>query len=149
MLAYIIRRLLLIIPTLLGIMVINFAVVQVAPGGPVERILAEIQGQGMDATARISGTESADVMSTDTGSSGDSKYRGSQGIPPELIAELEQQFGFDKPAHERFLHMMGNFITFDFGTSFYRDQEVIDLVLEKMPVLPYGPPCWCNPPGDR
>lgn len=134
MLSYIIRRLLLIIPTLLGIMVINFAVVQVAPGGPVERILAEIQGQGMDATARISGTESADVMATDTGSSGDGKYRGSQGIPPELIAELEQQFGFDMPAHERFLHMMGNFITFDFGTSFYRDQEVIDLVLEKMPV---------------
>ncbi len=140
MLAYIVRRLLLIIPTLLGIMVLNFAIVQVAPGGPVERMLAQIKGHNIDAAARISGSGGADVA-TGAGAanslplaSSDNKYRGAQGVPPELISELEKQFGFDKPLHEQFLHMVGNFATFDFGTSFYRDDRVIDLVLEKMPV---------------
>ncbi len=140
MLAYIVRRLLFIVPTLLGIMVINFAVVQVAPGGPVERMLAQIKGQGVDAAARISGTGGGDVSSpsapamgmADAGSN--SKYRGAQGVPPELVAELEKQFGFDKPLHQQFMHMVGNFATFDFGNSFYRDDRVVDLVLEKMPV---------------
>lgn len=133
MLAYVVRRLLFIIPTLLGIMLINFAVVQVAPGGPVERMLAEIKGQTVEATARISGTNNADVAQVSTSNSS-SEYRGAQGIPPELIAQLETQFGFDKPLHEQFLQMVGNFLRFDFGTSFYRDQQVIDLVIDKLPV---------------
>jgi len=133
MLAYIIRRLLLIIPTLFGIMVLNFVIIQAAPGGPVEQMLAQIQGEAVDATARVSGTNSSEVRGAPSGG-GDSKYRGAQGIPPELIKEIEQQFGFDKPAHERFLQMLGNYIRFDFGNSFYRDQTVVDLVLDKMPV---------------
>lgn len=129
MLSYILRRLLLIIPTLLGIMVLNFIIVQAAPGGPVEQMLAQIQGEAVDATARVSGGGSEVA-----GSSGSSDYRGAQGIPPDLIARIEQQFGFDKPAHERFFLMMGNYLRFDFGESFFRDEDVVDLVLEKMPV---------------
>lgn len=129
MLSYILRRLLLIIPTLLGIMVLNFIIVQAAPGGPVEQMLAQIQGEAVDATARVSGGGSEVA-----GSSGGSDYRGAQGIPPDLIARIEQQFGFDKPAHERFFLMMGNYLRFDFGESFFRDEDVVDLVLEKMPV---------------
>lgn len=139
MLAYVVRRLLFIIPTLLGIMLINFAVVQVAPGGPVEQILAQLDGNAVDATARISGTGGGEVIASNNGSSGGSNegsgsYRGAQGIPEDLIEDLEKQFGFDKPLHEQFFQMLGNFATFDFGTSFYRDQEVIDLVIEKLPV---------------
>ncbi len=139
MLAYIVRRLLLIIPTLFGIMLLNFAVVQVAPGGPVERMLAQIKGHSVDSAARISGGSGGDVasgVSTQGVPSGDGggKYRGAQGVPPELIKELEAQFGFDKPLYEQFGHMVINFATFDFGTSFYRDERVIDLVLDKMPV---------------
>lgn len=135
MLAYVVRRLLFIVPTLLGIMLINFAVVQVAPGGPVEKMLAELKGQNVDAAARISGTGSGDVApSGGSPGSSSSSYRGAQGVPPELIAELEAQFGFDKPIHEQFIQMVGNFITFDFGSSFYRDEQVIDLVIDKLPV---------------
>ena len=140
MLAYILRRLLLIIPTLLGIMIVNFAIVQVAPGGPVERLIAEIQGEAVEAAGRISGNVGSEVANTgqpdaSTGAQdAASKYRGAQGLDPKFIAELERQFGFDKPAHERFLLMLGNYLTFDFGTSFFRDQSVIDLILEKMPV---------------
>ena len=140
MLAYILRRLLLIIPTLLGIMIVNFAIVQVAPGGPVERLIAEIQGEAVEAAGRISGNVGSEVANTgqpDTSTGAQdaaSKYRGAQGLDPKFIAELERQFGFDKPAHERFLLMLGNYLTFDFGTSFFRDQSVIDLILEKMPV---------------
>jgi microcin C transport system permease protein len=136
MLAYIIRRLLLIIPTLFGIMVINFVIVQAAPGGPVEQAIAQITGTAVDTTARIAGTgpgevqQRADIQAADvTG-----RYRGAQGLPPELILELERQFGFDKPAHERFVLMMGNYLRFDFGDSFYRDRSVVSLVLEKLPV---------------
>ncbi len=137
MLAYILRRLLLIIPTLFGIMVLNFIIIQAAPGGPVEQMLAKIQGEAVDATARVSGTGGSEVKSGGgtQGQSGNStKYRGAQGVPPELITELEKQFGFDKPAPERFFMMLGNYIRFDFGNSFYRDQSVMDLVLDKMPV---------------
>ena len=140
MIAYILRRLLLVIPTLLGIMVVNFAIVQVAPGGPVERMIAEIQGEAVEAAGRISGNVGSEVANTgqpeaSTGAQdAASKYRGAQGLDPKFIAELERQFGFDKPAHERFLLMLGNYLTFDFGTSFFRDQSVIDLILEKMPV---------------
>ncbi|NBD94923.1 MAG: microcin C ABC transporter permease YejB [Gammaproteobacteria bacterium] len=138
MLAYIIRRLLLIIPTLLGIMVINFVIVQFAPGGPVEQLLAELQGLATDATARVGGGAGGD-LEAQVGGGQDiggpvGEYRGARGLPPEFIAEIEQQFGFDKPPLERFLLMMGNFLTFDFGESYFRDIRVIDLVLEKMPV---------------
>jgi microcin C transport system permease protein len=139
MLAYIVRRLLLMIPTLLGIMVINFVIVQFAPGGPVEQIIAQVTGQDGGALARIGGSTGAETgqrarAQTGTGGEATSKYRGAQGLDPEFIAQLEKQFGFDKPMHERFLLMMGNFLKFDFGTSYFRDQSVMNLVLEKMPV---------------
>jgi microcin C transport system permease protein len=135
-LAYTLRRILLIIPTLIGIMIINFLVVQLAPGGPVEQLLAEMSGQAVEATARIAG-ESGDFQggSDATGESKtDSKYRGAQGLDPAIIEEIERDFGFDKPLHERFLSMMWNYLRFDFGTSYFRDEAVIDLVLDKMPV---------------
>ncbi|MBO6825511.1 MAG: microcin C ABC transporter permease YejB [Sneathiella sp.] len=137
MLAYIFRRLLLMIPTLFGIMVLNFVVVQFAPGGPIEQIIAEIQGTAVGATARIGGSGSGDVTTGQSGgpsTGGESAYRGAQGLDPQFIAELEKQFGFDKPAHERFFLMIKNYLVFDFGTSYFRDETVVNLVLEKMPV---------------
>jgi microcin C transport system permease protein len=138
MLAYIVRRLALMIPTLIGIMVINFAIVQLAPGGPIEQIIAEVTGTDSGTTGRISGGGSevsgGSSAASASASTADSGYRGAQGLDPEFIKDLERQFGFDKPLHERFLKMMGNFIVFDFGTSFFRDETVIDLVLSKMPV---------------
>lgn len=138
MLAYIVRRLLLILPTLFGIMVINFAIVQAAPGGPVERMIAEIRGTAVDATARITGGQSEQVQAgrnfDAVGGDVTSRYRGARGLPPELILDLEKQFGFDKPPLERFAQMIGNYIMFDFGESFFRNQRVVDLVLDKMPV---------------
>ena len=141
MLAYILRRLLLVIPTLFGIMVVNFAVVQIAPGGPVERLIAEIQGEGIEAAGRISGNVGSEVSDSGRRSAAatsaedaNSKYRGAQGLDPQFIAKLEKQFGFDKPAHERFLLMLGNYLRFDFGTSFFRSEPVIDLIIDKMPV---------------
>jgi microcin C transport system permease protein len=136
MLAYLIRRLLLIIPTLIGIMVINFVIVQVAPGGPIDVIIAQIKGTAIDPTQRFTAGQGEQAPGGErpqsTGEA--SKYRGAQGIDPALIKELEKTFGFDKPIHERFFLMMGRYITFDFGTSFFRDRRVVDLVLEKMPV---------------
>ena len=142
MLAYIVRRLLLIVPTLLGIMIINFAVIQFAPGGPVEQVLAQLSGDAVGATARIGGSSGSETgvgqsggqATTAAGSAATSKYRGAQGLDPEFIAELERQFGFDKPLHERFLLMIGNYLRFDFGESYFRDRRVIDLVLDKLPV---------------
>lgn len=138
MLAYIVRRLALMIPTLLGIMVINFGIVQLAPGGPIEQIIAEVTGTDSGTTGRISGGGSeiagGGTSAGASSSTADSGYRGAQGLDPEFIKDLERQFGFDKPIHERFLKMMGDFIVFDFGTSFFRDETVIDLVLSKMPV---------------
>jgi microcin C transport system permease protein len=135
MAAYIVRRLLLMIPTLLGIMLLNFVIIHAAPGGPVEQVLARFRNTEVSATARFSGSKQGDVGAPAQGTTGGSTtYRGAQGLDPEFIAELERQFGFDKPAHERFVKMMGNFIRFDFGNSFFRDQKVWDLVLEKMPV---------------
>ncbi len=133
---YILKRLLFMIPTLLGIMLVSFVIIQFVPGGPVERMIAELQGHGSDATARISGGGGSDFATGGaaqaTGQS--SQYRGAQGLDPEFIAELEAMYGFDKPAHERFIQMVGNYIRFDLGESYYRDISVIDLVLEKMPV---------------
>ncbi|MHA1598515.1 MAG: microcin C ABC transporter permease YejB [Alphaproteobacteria bacterium] len=139
--AYIIRRLLLIIPTLFGIMVINFAVVQVAPGGPVEQMIAQIKGTAVSATARFGGggggetTRGAGAGKSATVSGGESaKYRGARGLDPDLIKEIEELYGFDKPAGERFWMMMKSYAQLDFGDSFFRDRKVIDLVLDKMPV---------------
>jgi microcin C transport system permease protein len=132
MLAYIVRRLLLIIPTLLGIMVVNFIVVQFAPGGPVEIVISQIRGRGTNATARFTGGPGE--ISRPGTSAEAAKYRGAQGLDPELIRQLEHTFGFDKPPAERFLLMMGKYLRFDFGTSFYSDQSVVSLVLQKMPV---------------
>jgi microcin C transport system permease protein len=136
MLAYIIRRLLFMIPTLFGIMVVNFVIIQAAPGGPIEQMIAQIKGQAGGALERVTGAggELAGGAQSQLQTSGQSKYRGAQGIPPELIKELEHQFGFDKPPLERFLQMMRNFLVFDFGQSFFRDRPVVDLVIEKMPV---------------
>jgi microcin C transport system permease protein len=127
MAAYILRRLLLIVPTLFGILFVNFILVQFMPGGPVEQVIAELESQ-TSATDRITGAGG------DSGAGASSEYRGAQGLPPEFIAKLEKQFGFDKPAWQRFLIMLGNYLTFDFGDSYFRSISVVDLVLEKMPV---------------
>jgi len=128
--AYILRRLLLIIPTLLGVMVVNFALVQFVPGGPIEQIIAELEGGG-DVFEGITGN-GGDVQEQAGG--GDDRYLGARGLPPEFIAELEKEFGFDKPPLERFLNMMWNYMRFDFGESYFRSISVVDLVLEKLPV---------------
>jgi microcin C transport system permease protein len=136
MTAYIIRRLLLMIPTLFGIMLINFIIVQVAPGGPVEQAIAEITGEGADITQRVTrtGADTATAARPTAQDGAASRYRGAQGLDPEFIKELEERFGFDKPMHERFLQMMKSYLVFDFGDSFFRDQSVVELVLDKMPV---------------
>jgi microcin C transport system permease protein len=136
MAAYVLRRLLLIIPTLLGIMVVNFVIVQAAPGGPVEQTIAELTRGGGDVTGRFTGGSGGEVRSLggDPSSSQASPYRGARGLPPELIKDLERRFGFDRPAHERFLLMLGSYLRFDFGESFFRGRPVVDLVLEKLPV---------------
>ncbi|MHA6297223.1 microcin C ABC transporter permease YejB [Devosia sp. CAU 1758] len=132
--AYIIRRLLLMIPTVFGIMAISFLITQFAPGGPVEQALANLSGQNSSIAERITGSEAGDFAAQPGQGGNKSSYRGSQGLSPELVARIEKQFGFDKPPHERFLSMIGNYLRFDFGESYYRDISVIDLVLEKMPV---------------
>ncbi|MSO68729.1 MAG: microcin C ABC transporter permease YejB [Alphaproteobacteria bacterium] len=140
MFAYIIRRLLLIIPTLFGIMVINFAIIQVAPGGPVEQLIAKLTGTAVEATARIGGSSGAEVSGAqnaagaNAAAEANSKYRGARGLPPNLIKDIEKLYGFDKPVHERFFQMLGQYVRFDFGKSFFRDRRVVDLVLDKMPV---------------
>lgn len=142
MLPYIIRRLILVVPTLLGIMIINFFVIQVVPGGPVEQMIAQLSGTAVEATARFSGggtgemaggqreNRALDASATDAVS----KYRGARGLDPDLIREIEQMYGMDKPIHARFLDMMGDYLTFDFGESFFQDRSVVDIVIDKMPV---------------
>ena len=132
--AYILRRLLLMIPTIFGVMAISFALVQFAPGGPVERIIAQLQGHDVGATARFTSLHEGAMSGTGAASGVAGKYRGAQGLDPEFIAELEAQFGFDKPVHERFVKMLGDYLRFDFGQSYYRDIAVIDLIAEKLPV---------------
>ena len=131
---YIIRRLLLVIPTLFAIMVINFVVIQVAPGGPVEQVIAQLTGTGADITERVTRSGTSETLDTGRSTEDSVKYRGAQGLDPKFIKELEQQFGFDKPLHARFIDMMKRYIQFDFGESFFRDRKVTELVLEKMPV---------------
>jgi microcin C transport system permease protein len=135
MLAYILRRLMLVVPTLLGIMVINFFVIQAAPGGPVEQMISQIQGTAVDATERFSGSASGGETVRGGGSDqGSGTYRGARGLPKELIERIEKMYGFDKPIVERFFLMMKNYLLFDFGESFFRNKRVVDLVIEKMPV---------------
>jgi microcin C transport system permease protein len=125
MTAYLIRRLLLVIPTLFGIITINFAVVQFAPGGPVEQMIAELRGKG-DLSSRL-GTAAFEVGGT-------GGYRGARGLDPHIVADIKKLFGFDKPPLTRFLDMVGGYLRFDFGRSFFRDQTVLQLILQKMPV---------------
>ena len=129
--AYILRRLLLVIPTLLGIMILNFALTQFVPGGPIEQVLARMEGEGDVFETIAGGRGDAEFGQEDTGQS---DYIGGRGLPKEFIEELEREFGFDKPPLERFLNMMWNYIRFDFGESYFRSISVVDLVLEKMPV---------------
>jgi microcin C transport system permease protein len=136
--AYILKRLLLMIPTLLGIMLMTFAVIQFVPGGPIEQVIAKMQGTETDSTGRVSGNTGSEVGGAQQGPTGGDatafKYRGAQGLDPEFIKSLEKQFGFDRPAPERFMMMMWNYLTFDFGQSYFRDRSVISLIVEKMPV---------------
>jgi microcin C transport system permease protein len=127
------------IPTLFGIMLISFTIIQFAPGGPVERVIAQLTGTDSSATARIGGGggDGMGAGAQQGGGGGDatsSRYRGAQGLDPEFIKQLERQFGFDKPAHERFFIMMKSYLTFDFGKSYFRDISVLQLIKEKLPV---------------
>jgi len=122
---YIIKRLLLIPVTLFGILLINFAIIQLAPGGPVEYMLAQYKGMDTSATGNInSGTPNLNAE----------KYQGAKGVPDDLVKELEKQFGFDKPVHERFIKMVKDYLCFDFGKSYYKDKTVLELIKERLPV---------------
>jgi len=136
MLAYLLRRLLLVVPTLFGIMVLNFFIVQTAPGGPVEQMIAQIQGKAVGATERFSGSASGgETMQRPQGEGGGpGAYRGARGLPPEVIQRIERMYGFDKPIWERFWIMMKSYVVFDFGDSFFKNRKVVDLVIDKMPV---------------
>jgi len=130
MLKYTIKRLLLIPLTLLGILLLNFAIVQFAPGGPVEYVLAKYRGMNTDATSSLTGTSASHIQ----GGKSSSKYQGASGVPEDLIKELEKQFGFDKPAWYRFAKMVKDYSTFNFGQSFYQDKTVARLIIERLPV---------------
>jgi microcin C transport system permease protein len=137
--AYILKRILLMIPTLLGIMLMTFAVIQFVPGGPIEQVISKMQGNESDSAGRISGNTGNEAGGTQgqvqPGSDATSfKYRGAQGLDPEFIKSLEKQFGFDKPAPERFLLMIKDYLTFNFGESYFRDRSVLSLMAEKLPV---------------
>ena len=141
--AYILRRLILVVPTLLGIILINFAVIQFAPGGPVEQMLAELRGEGQT-LGRLTGEGQGETRAPGgagpglSGGGGEGgpvgTYRGARGLDPAIVAEIERLFGFDKPAHVRFVEMMTGYLTFDFGRSLFRDRPVVDLIIEKLPV---------------
>lgn len=129
---YVIQRIALMVPTLLGIMLINFLIVQLAPGGPIDQIIEQMMsGQAGVISTRATGTT---MEMGSTSAVGGARNAASRGLDPELLADLEKQFGFDKPLHERFLLMMGGYLTLDFGESFYQDRPVVDLVLERLPV---------------
>lgn len=139
--AYLGRRLLLMIPTLLGIMIINFFVMQLAPGGPVEQAIAELRGNAVDVTARFTGGQGEQTRPQQQNQAGQvtqsdvtSRYRGASGVNPQIIREIEQQYGFDKPIVTRFFLTMRDLALFRFGDSYYRDRNVIELIIEKLPV---------------
>ncbi|MDB5368578.1 MAG: microcin transporter permease YejB [Roseomonas sp.] len=133
--AYLLRRLALLVPTLFGIILINFAVVQFAPGGPVDQMLAELRGQGGSAIGRMSGEGGGEIRAPSGEGGGPAgSYRGARGLDPAVVAEIERAFGFDKPAHVRFFEMLKGYLSFDFGRSLFQGRPVLDLVLEKLPV---------------
>jgi microcin C transport system permease protein len=138
MTAYIIRRLLFMIPTIFGIMLVSFVVVQFAPGGPVEHVIAQLSGTDAGALSRVSGSSGGEIANRGlTGgaqSNINSRYRGAQGLDPAFIKSLEKQYGFDKPAYQRFFIMLWNYLRFDFGKSYFRDVSVLELIKEKLPV---------------
>ena len=131
---YLIKRLFLLVPTLFGIILINFVIVQFAPGGPVETTIAKLQGIGVESTERISGGNIDGIQHQIDNFSIESRYVGSQGLDPEIIKEIEKMYGFDKPTHVRFLEMVKNYLFFEFGNSFFQDKKVIDLIKDKLPV---------------
>ncbi|CAH1655969.1 putative oligopeptide ABC transporter membrane subunit YejB [Hyphomicrobiales bacterium] len=131
MLSYIARRLALMVPTLFGILLVSFVIVQFAPGGPVERVISQLQNPNSGAADRVGGGQGGDAGAQGSEASA---YRGAQGLDPAFIKELEKQFGFDKPAPERFLKMLGDYARFDFGRSYFRDAPVLQLIKEKLPV---------------
>jgi len=130
MIAYAIRRVMLMVPTLFAIMVVNFFIVQAAPGGPIQQMISKLKGTQVSATERVS--SSGNELKSQSG--GETQYRGARGLDPAFIKELEKQYGFDKPPVERFVLMMKNYVTFDFGNSFFRDRRVVDLIRDKLPV---------------
>src|SRR5690242_985675 len=136
--AYIARRILLMLPTLLGILFVSFLVVQFAPGGPVDRVIAQLSGADTGGLSRVSGGGgdfgNRGQVNAAAANAVNSKYRGAQGLDPEFIKSLEKQFGFDKPAYERFFLMLWNYARFDFGKSYFRDTTVLQLIKEKLPV---------------
>ncbi len=131
MIAYAIRRIALMLPTLFAIMVVNFFIVQAAPGGPIQQMISKLKGTDVAATERVSG---AGGELRNQPSNTQTQYRGARGLDPAFIKELEKQYGFDKPPLERFVLMIKNYATFDFGTSFFRDRRVVDLIRDKLPV---------------
>ena len=132
MAAYLLRRLLLVIPTLFGIILINFVVVQFAPGGPVDQMIAELRNNGGGALSRVTGG-SAEVRQPSGGGEG-SNYRGARGLDPAVVKDIERAFGFDKPATTRFAEMVGSYLRFDFGQSLFRGRSVLSLIAERLPV---------------
>ncbi len=134
MISYFLRRLILIIPTLFGIILLNFLIIQFAPGGPVENTIARLQGIDVGATERVSGGMKDGLDNQNNFMSSNNKYVGAQGLDPSIIAEIEKMYGFDQPPHIRFYKMIKNYLVFDFGESFFQDRKVIDIVIEKLPV---------------
>lgn len=131
---YILKRIFYMVPTLLGILTVNFFVIQLAPGGPVEQVISKMQGDRRSVLERITGQDGDLVSTPDTSLNRVNRYKGASGVSPEMIREIEKQFGFDKPVHERYLNMLKSYLCFDFGESFFRDRKVVDIIFEKMPV---------------
>src|SRR6266478_5749745 len=140
MIAYALRRVMLMVPTLLAIMVVNFFIVQAAPGGPIEQMIARLKGNQISATERVSGGAAGEIKTQGGGE--DSRYRGARGLDPTFIRELEKQYGFDKPPLERFLLMMKSYLTFDLGNSFFRDRRVFDLWTSAVIIIGYAVPAF-------
>ena len=134
MISYFLRRLILIVPTLFGIILLNFLIIQFAPGGPVENTIARLQGIDVGATERVSGGMKDGLDNQNNFISSNSKYVGAQGLDPSIIKEIEKMYGFDQPPHISFYRMVKNYLFFDFGESFFQDRKVIDIVMEKLPV---------------
>ncbi len=130
---YILRRLLFMIPTLLGVLLLNFAIIQAAPGGPVEQMIAQLKGLNTEVTGQIGGSQTKELAVIQTPGN-PSTYRGARGLPPEIIERIKAMYGFDKPPHERFWMMLKQYLSFDFGQSYFLDRKVVDLIIERLPV---------------